>query len=74
MGGKIVEVPYHKQNRDYTCGPACARMVLEYYGIYQDEVRLSSLAAPRSPVRAYPRLPVQQMTLDSNRLGKRVQP
>ena len=34
-------VPYHKQNRDYTCGPACLRMVLEYWNFQQDEVSLS---------------------------------
>jgi len=36
-------VPYHKQNRDYTCGPACLRMALEYWGFQQDEVSLSML-------------------------------
>jgi len=36
-------VPYHKQNRDYTCGPACLRMTLEYWGFQQDEVSLSML-------------------------------
>jgi ABC-type bacteriocin/lantibiotic exporter with double-glycine peptidase domain len=37
------KVPYFKQNRDYTCGPACLRMVLAYYGIEQDEVTLTML-------------------------------
>jgi ABC-type bacteriocin/lantibiotic exporter with double-glycine peptidase domain len=40
---KKLEVPYHQQNRDYTCGPACLRMVLEYWNFQQDEVSLSML-------------------------------
>jgi len=36
-------VPYHQQNRDFTCGPACLRMVLEYWNVQQDEVLLSML-------------------------------
>lgn len=36
----MLKIPYFKQNRDYTCGPACLRMVLAYYGIQQDEVTL----------------------------------
>lgn len=39
----MLKVPYFKQNRDYTCGPACLRMVLAYYGIQQDEVTLTML-------------------------------
>lgn len=39
----MLRVPYFKQNRDYTCGPACLRMVLAYYGIEQDEVTLTML-------------------------------
>ncbi len=38
-----MQVPYHKQNRDYTCGPACLRMVLEYYDSYQDEISITKL-------------------------------
>lgn len=38
-----LDVPYHQQNREYTCGPACLRMVLEYWGFQQDEVSLSML-------------------------------
>jgi len=38
-----LEVPYHQQNRDYTCGPACLRMVLEYWSFQQDEVSLAML-------------------------------
>jgi ATP-binding cassette subfamily B protein len=37
------DVPYHEQNRDFTCGPACLRMVLEYFGVLQDEVSLTML-------------------------------
>lgn len=29
----ILKVPYHKQHKDYTCGPRCIQMVLEYFGI-----------------------------------------
>lgn len=36
-------VSYYKQNRHYTCGPACLRMVLKYFGIDQDEVSLTML-------------------------------
>ena len=36
-------VPYFRQNRDYTCGPACLRMVLKYWGREQDEVSLTML-------------------------------
>lgn len=36
-------VPYYKQNCDYTCGPACLRMVLKYFGVDQDEVSLTML-------------------------------
>lgn len=39
----MLNIPYFKQNRDYTCGPACLRMVLAYYGIEQDEVTLTML-------------------------------
>jgi len=38
-----LDVPFHQQNRDYTCGPACLRMVLEYWNFQQDEVSLSML-------------------------------
>ena len=42
MASKL-PVPYFKQNRDFTCGPACLRMVLEYFGVEQDEVTLAIL-------------------------------
>ena len=40
MPPKLI-VPYYKQNRDYTCGPACLRMALKYFGVEQDEVSLT---------------------------------
>ncbi|MEK7728099.1 MAG: cysteine peptidase family C39 domain-containing protein [candidate division KSB1 bacterium] len=39
----MLAVPYFKQNRDYTCGPVCLRMVLAYWGHETDEVSLSML-------------------------------
>lgn len=38
-----LDVPYYRQHRDYTCGPACLRMVLAYYGHETDEVSLTML-------------------------------
>jgi len=38
-----LDVPYYRQHRDYTCGPACLRMVLVYYGHETDEVSLTIL-------------------------------
>lgn len=37
----MLKIPYFKQNRDYSCGPVCLRMVLAFYRINQDEVTLS---------------------------------
>lgn len=39
----MLSVPYFKQNRYYTCGPVCLRMVLAYWGYETDEVSLSML-------------------------------
>jgi predicted double-glycine peptidase len=39
----MLQVPYFSQNRDYTCGPVCLRMVLAYWGYETDEVSLSML-------------------------------
>lgn len=39
----MLDVPYHRQNREYTCGPACLRMALAYYGHEADEVTLTML-------------------------------
>lgn len=39
----MLTVPYFRQNRDYTCGPVCLRMVLAYWGYETDEVSLSML-------------------------------
>lgn len=35
-----MKFPYHKQNTDYTCGPASLRMVLECFGIKKSEKEL----------------------------------
>lgn len=39
----MLNVPYFQQNRYYTCGPVCLRMVLAYWGYETDEVSLSML-------------------------------
>ncbi len=39
----MLSVPYFSQNRYYTCGPVCLRMVLAYWGHEADEVTLSML-------------------------------
>jgi len=39
----MLQVPYFSQNRYYTCGPVCLRMVLAYWGYETDEVSLSML-------------------------------
>lgn len=35
--------PYHKQDTDYTCGAACMRMALEYFGIKRSETYLAKI-------------------------------
>lgn len=37
-----MNIPYHKQATDYTCGPASLRMVYEYLGHYVSEEELAS--------------------------------
>ena len=32
MNKKIIKVPYFRQKKDYTCGVACLRMILGFYG------------------------------------------
>jgi len=39
----MLNVPYFRQNRYYTCGPVCLRMVLAYWDHEADEVSLSML-------------------------------
>ncbi len=39
----MLTVPYFTQNRYYTCGPICLRMVLAYWGYVTDEISLSML-------------------------------
>lgn len=38
-----LEVPYFKQEKSTTCGPACIRMVLEYNGIRLSEKELEDI-------------------------------
>jgi len=38
-----LNVPHHKQEQGYSCAPACARMVLAYYGRYHSEDELRQL-------------------------------
>ena len=39
----ILDVPYYRQQRWYTCGPACLRMVLSYLQIDKSENEISNL-------------------------------
>ncbi len=32
-----IKIPYYKQEKDYTCGPAVLRMVFEFFGITKSE-------------------------------------
>lgn len=36
----ILEVPFHPQEHAHTCGPACLRMMLDYYGTRLAEAEL----------------------------------
>jgi len=36
----MLKIPYYKQEREYTCGIACLRMVLKYFGLNFSEERL----------------------------------
>lgn len=38
-----IEVPYFKQEKNTTCGPACVRMVMAYCGIEKPEIELEEL-------------------------------
>jgi len=37
----MLEVPYFKQDTDYTCGPTSLQMVLAYYGLRDSELHLA---------------------------------
>ncbi|MEM3113040.1 MAG: peptidase C39 family protein [Candidatus Pacearchaeota archaeon] len=39
----IVYIPYYKQETQYTCGPACMRMVLDSLGIKKSERQITKL-------------------------------
>lgn len=36
-------LPYYKQSKDWTCGPACMRMVLASFGIRKSEAAVAKL-------------------------------
>ncbi len=38
-----LNLPHYSQNKDYTCGPACLRMILSYYGKDYSEKELERL-------------------------------
>ena len=37
------DFPYYRQETDFTCGPACLRMVLERFGVRKTEKQLAGL-------------------------------
>ena len=39
-----ISVPYFRQETNYTCGPACLRMILSFHGINQTEDDLVTLS------------------------------
>ena len=39
----MLDVPYFKQDTDYTCGPTSLQMVLAYYGLKDSEAHLAKL-------------------------------
>lgn len=41
---KKIDVPYHGQKKEYTCGPASLRMVFSYFDSLQDEKKLARQA------------------------------
>lgn len=43
MPGDWLEVPHHRQEADWTCVPACVRMVFSYYGLEKDEEEIARL-------------------------------
>ncbi|PIN94126.1 hypothetical protein COU56_03175, partial [Candidatus Pacearchaeota archaeon CG10_big_fil_rev_8_21_14_0_10_31_9] len=39
----MVQIPYYEQETNYTCGPACMRMVLGSLGIKKSEKQITKL-------------------------------
>ncbi len=37
-----IKVPYHKQSKEHTCGPASMKMILQYQGIIKSEEELEA--------------------------------
>jgi len=43
-------IPYHKQKTDYTCGPACMQMALQYFDIKTSETGLAKMMKTNSDI------------------------
>lgn len=39
----FIEIPHHPQSLDYTCLPACVRMIAHYHGIILSEMEIAHL-------------------------------
>jgi predicted double-glycine peptidase len=46
----LKDVPYYAQKRDYTCGPACLKMVLDYLGVESHQEILGRMAQSNEDV------------------------
>ena len=43
MPKPFIEIPHHPQSLDYTCVPACVRMVAHYHGVMRSEAEIAHL-------------------------------
>jgi ABC-type bacteriocin/lantibiotic exporter with double-glycine peptidase domain len=53
---QMITVPYYKQEKPYSCGPACLRMVLEYLGLKFTENELIQICGTTRLGTAYFRI------------------